>query len=148
MGLYYPIQTSIAVIGSKDSSFTLTTSALTAAYADNRKVIAGIGGMSKLDLRYSYTSGASETSNTLSILIEQSEDLTNWFSIVNESVSGGTSAVTARTFVDSDNTSAANTITSSIGLDIFYKNIRVSFKEGGVSANYGTIYSEATVLGE
>lgn len=147
MSLNYPIQLEVPVIGTKSSAFVLTPTNLTADYADNRKVLPYDAGMSKLDVRYSYTTGAAETNNTLSVLIEQSADLVNWFKIVNESVSAGTSAITARTFVDSDNTGSAATVTNSIGLDIFYKHIRVSFKEGGVSANYGTIYAEATILG-
>ena len=148
MGLNYPIVIPFAVFGTKNAStFALSPATLTAAYAGNRKVLSGSAGMSKIDLRYSYTTGASETSNTLSILIEQSSDGTNWFAIMNESVSGGTSAITQRTFVDSDNSTAATTFTSSIGLDIFYDNIRVSAKEGGVATNYGTLYMEGSLLG-
>lgn len=147
MGLNYPIQQEFAVFGTKSSAFALSPATLTAAYTDSRKVLDGFHGMSKLDLRYSYTSGASESSNTLSILIEQSSDNTNWFAIMNESVSGGTSAVTQRTFVNSDNTGGATIYTSSIGLDIFYKGIRVSVKEGGVVTNFGTLYMEGTMLG-
>lgn len=148
MSLHYPIVQEVVLIGSKSSALALTASTLTTSYTNNRKVITGTAGMSKLDIRYSYTTGAAETNNTLSILVEQSGDGTNWFSVMNESVSGGTSSITARTFVDSDNTGGATNVKSSIGLDIFYNNIRVSFKEGGVAVNAGTVYAEATLLGK
>ena len=146
MGLFYNIIQPVAVFGTKSSAFVLSPSTLTADYADNRKVIAGTAGMSKLDIRYSYTTGASETNNTLSIKIEESSDRTNWFSLMNESASAGTSTLTQRTFSDADNTATA-TFTSSFGLDIFYDNIRISVKEGGVATNFGTLYMEASILG-
>lgn len=145
-GLRYPIQVQIPIIGSKDSSFALTTSTLTADYADNRKSFK-VAGMSKLDIRFSYTTGAAETSNSVDILIEQSADGTNWFSIVNESVSSGVSTINDRSFNYPDNSGSAANKKSSIGLDIFYDQVRVSFKETGVAANFGTIYAEGTLLG-
>lgn len=147
MCLKYEIIQQANVFGSKSSSFTLTPIALTANYTDNRKILDGITGCSKLDIRYSYTTGASESSNALNILVEQSSDGTNWFAIMNETVSSGTSAVTQRTFIDSDNTGGGTNIKSSIGLDIFYDKIRISVKETGVAANAGTIYMEASILG-
>lgn len=147
MCLAYPIVFHVALLGSKTDAGVLTTEALTADYADNVKVISGTTGMSKLDIRYSYTTGTDETNNTLSIKVEESSDLVNWFRIPNEAASVGTSTLTARTFVNADNTSGATNIKGSVGLDIFYDNIRVSFLEGGVASNFGTIYAEATVLG-
>lgn len=145
-GLRYPIQVKVPLVGSKDASFALTTSTLTADYADNRKVIESAG-MSKLDIRFSYTTGAAETNNSVDILVEESADGTNWFSIVNESVSAGVSTINDRNFNYADNTGSAANKKSSIGLDIFYDKIRVSFKEAGVSSNFGTIYAEGTLLG-
>ena len=104
--------------------------------------------MSKLDIRFSYTTGAAETNNTLDILVEQSSDGTNWFSIPNETVSSGTSTLNDRTFSYATNTGGGTNTKSSVGLDIFYKQIRVSFKETGVAANHGTVYAECSLMGE
>ena len=148
MSLNYSITSEYVLIGSKSAAFALTTSALTTSYADNRKVIDGTSGMSKLDVRFSYTTGAAETNNTLDILVEQSSDGTNWFSIPNETVSSGTSTLNDRTFSYASNTGGSTNTKSSVGLDIFYKQIRVSFKETGVAANHGTIYAECSLMGE
>ena len=149
MGLNYKISAPFVIAGSKnETTFALTPSTLTAAAAGNQKVIDGAMGMSKIDIRYSYTSGAAETSNSINILIEESSDGTNWFTIANETVSGGTSTLAARTFVNSDNTGGATNIKSSLGLDIFYDKLRVSFYETGVVTNFGTIYAEASFVGK
>lgn len=149
MGLNYCIIQKFPVIGTKnDTTFALTPATLTASAAGNQKVIDGVAGMSKFDLRYSYTTGAAETSNAVNIVIEESADGTNWFTISNETVSGGTSNLAARTFVNSDNTGGATNIKASLGLDIFYDKLRVSFFETGVVTNFGTIYAEASILGE
>lgn len=148
MGLHYKIQQPVPIFGTKNATtFALTEIALTASLADNRKVIAGTAGMSKLDLRYSYTSGTSESNNSINILVEESSDRVNWFKIANESVSAGTSTLTARTFVNADNTGGATNILGSLGLDIFYDNIRVSVSETGEAAVFGTVYMEGTILG-
>lgn len=147
MSLRYEVIQGATLFGSKSSAFALTEVALTGDYADNRKVFDGCTGASKLDIRYSYTTGAGESNNSLNIFIEESSDGTNWFTIPNESVSTGTSTITARTHVNADNTGAASTIKGSLGLDIFYDKIRISVKETGVATNYGTIYAEASLLG-
>lgn len=148
MSLNYSNTLEYTLIGSKSSAFALTASTLTTSYADNRKVIDGTSGMSKLDIRFSYTTGAAETNNTLDILVEQSSDGTNWFSIPNETVSSGTSTLNDRTFSYATNTGGGTNTKSSVGLDIFYKQIRVSFKETGVAANHGTVYAECSLMGE
>lgn len=150
MSLNYSISQPVPIFGTKSTTTNViaTTATLTASLAGNRKVIDGVTGMTKFDLRYAYTTGASETSNQLNIVIEQSEDLENWFTIANETVSAGTSTLNARTFVNLDNATGATTINSSIGLDIFYKALRVSMSETGVVTNFGTVYAEGTILGE
>ena len=146
MGLYYPSQQESVLIGTK-SGTTRTAVTLTAAYdVANKTKILQTGGYSKVNLDILYTMGATESSNSIEIRVEGSPDGTNFYRIPNESVSTGTSTLTARefTFVGSD--AAAATI--SIGLDIFYENIRVSVKESGKSANFGTIYIESTLSGK
>lgn len=145
MGLYYPAHQTFPVIGSK-SGTTRTASALTSAYTGNNKAFA-VGGYSKLNLDILYTTGAAETNNSIEVQIECSPDGTNWYRIPNEAASGGTSTLTQRefTFVGA---SAATAYTISIGLDIFYKYVKVSVKESGVAANAGTAYVEATLSGK
>lgn len=145
MSLYYPTQVTFVAVGTK-SGTTRTSVALTTAYdVANKTKDFATGGFSKLNLDVLYTMGATETANTIEIRVEGSPDGTNWYRIPNESVSGGTSTLTARefTFVGTN----ADAATISIGLDIFYKFMRISFKESGVVTNAGTIYCEATLSG-
>lgn len=143
MGLYYKSQKNVVLIGSKTGT-TRTSAALTTAYTGNTKTIE-TGDYSKLNLDILYTMGAAETTNSIEIKVEGSPDGTNFYRIPNESASGGTSTLTARewTFVGAD--AAAATV--SIGIDVFYKFIKASFKESGVAANAGTIYVEGTLSG-
>jgi hypothetical protein len=148
MGLYYPDQTSVAIIGTK-SGTTRTSWALTSSYQTETGTQPTksfrVSGMSKLDLAILYTMGATESANSIELKLEESPDGTNWYRIPNEAVSGGTSTLTARelTFVGTD--AAAATI--SFGLDIFYQYMRVSCKETGVASNAGSVYIEATLSG-
>lgn len=102
-------------------------------------------GYSKLNLDVLYTMGATESANSIQLQLEGSPDNVNFYRIPNESVSGGTSTLTQRefTFVGAD--AAAATI--SIGIDIFYRWMRVSAKETGEASNFGTVYCEATLGG-
>ena len=145
MSLYYPVQQVSTLVGSK-SGTTLTSVALTDAYdvANKTKVIE-CGGFSKINFDILYTMGATETSNSIELRVEGSPDGTNFYRIANESVSGGTSTLTRRefTYVGADAVAA----TISIGLDIFYKYLKVSVKETGKVTNFGTVYVECTLSG-
>lgn len=101
---------------------------------------------SKLNLDILYTMGGSETSNSIELKFEGSPDGVNFYRIPNESVSGGTSTITAREFTFVGTNGGAATI--SIGLDIFYEYMKVWAKETGVESNKGTIYGEVTLLGK
>lgn len=142
--LYYPTQLRLTLVGTK-SGTTRTAVALTTDYADNTKTIK-TGGFSKLNLDCLYTMGATETANSIELKIEGSPDGTNFYRIPNEAVSGGTSTLTAREFTFVGTNAAAATI--SIGLDIFYKYMKISAKESGVVTNAGTIYIEGTLSGK
>lgn len=150
MGLHYETQQSYPIIGTKTAAGVRTGWTLTSAYqtegATKPTKSFTCGGHSKLNLDILYTEGASETNNSINLKIEGSPDGINYYRIPNESVSTGTSTLTARefTFVGAD--AAATTI--SIGLDIFYQWIRVSCNESGVSANFGNVYIEATLSGK
>lgn len=146
MGLYYPSQYTSVLIGSK-SGTSRTAVALTTSYdVANKTKIIETAGFSKLNLDVLYTMGAAEAANSVELRIEGSPDGTNFYRIANEAVSAGDSTLTAREFKFVGSDAAAATI--SIGLDIFYKFVRVSAKESGVAANAGTIYIEATLSGQ
>lgn len=145
MCLSYPTQTVFPLIGTK-SGTTRTAVALTNAYTGNNKVIE-CGGYSKINLDVLYTTGTAETNNSIEIKFESSPDGTNVYLIVNESVSGGTSTLTQREFTFAGAV-AATAYSFSIGLDIFYKYLKVSVKESGVAANAGTVYIDATLSGK
>lgn len=148
MGLEYKTQDPFAIIGTK-SGTTRTSWQLESTYqaegTTKTTKTFNVGGWSKLNLDILYTVGAAETSNSIEIKIEGSPDGTNFYRIPNESVSGATSTLTARefTFVGAD----ATTSTISIGLDIFYKFVKVWAKETGVASNKGSAYIEATLSG-
>lgn len=149
MSLSYQNTQVQTIIGTKNSSNTRTSWTLSSSYqtetGTNPTKSFFVGGLSKLNLDILYTMGATETSNSIEVKIEVSPDNTNWYRIPNEIISNGTSTLTARefTFVGAD----ASTATISIGLDIFYKYVRVSCKETGVATNAGKVYVEATILG-
>ena len=145
-GLHYPVQNTDVLIGSK-SGTTRTSVALTASYdvANKTKAIE-TGGMSQVVVDILYTTGAAETNNSIEMKVTVGTDATNYYRILNESVSGGTSTLTERefTFVGA---SAATAYPISIPLDVFYKYMKFTFKETGVAANFGTVYAEVTLSG-
>ena len=218
MGLGYTYQDSFVLVGSK-SGTTRTGVTLTARYdVANKTKAFETGGASKVNLAVRYVSGASETSNSLQLRVETSQDGTNYYRIPNESVSGATSTLTLRefsitqatdygelaydtrtgtfasglvlsgatssgtgviisdsitnstsgtlllsnisgTFVDNEpltdtgtGVALANGILTSIThfslpLDLQDEHMKISFKETGVSTNFGTVYCEATLCG-
>lgn len=148
MGLHFQQQDAFPIIGTK-SGTTRTSWALTSAYQTETgtqptKSFA-IAGQSKLNLDVLYTMGAAETANSIEIKVECSPDKTNWYRIPNEAVSTTTSTIYNREFTHVGVDAAADPF--SIGLDVFYKFIRVSCKETGVASAVGSVYIEATVSG-
>ncbi len=146
MSLFYRSQDQFPLFGTKLTSapFTRTPVALTAAYTGTTKEIKSAG-YSKFNLDVLYTMGAAETANTLEIKIEASFDGVNWYRIPNESNTNGVSTLYARNWTFTGTDAAAATI--SIGIDIFYKYLKISVQETGVAANAGTIFAEATLSG-
>ena len=159
MGLHYISTTNAVVFGSrvvvmqadKVSPYTVTRTAvaLTSSYQTEDGTVPtksfATDGFSKLNLDLLYTMGAAETSNSIEIKVEGSPDNVNFYRIPNEAASAGTSTLTAREFTFVGTNAAAATI--SIGIDIFYKWMRVSAKETGVASNVGSIYGEVTLMG-
>lgn len=158
MGLSYPSTITFAVFGTntvvKDSAenpvtATRTSVALTSSYQAEGGTAPTksfkTAGYSKLNLDVLYTEGATESANTIELKFEGSPDGINYYRIPNEAVSSGTSTLYAREFTFAGADAAATTI--SIGLDIFYKYMRISAKESGVASNAGTVFGQVTLLG-
>lgn len=149
MGLYYPTQTAVVLIGTKVGT-TRTAAALTTAYTGNNKVF-HTAGYSELVVDISYTTGSGETNNSIEIKLEDSaekvSDAVNFYQLTNESASAGTSTITQRefTFVGA---AAATTYNLSYRIDISYPTMKLSVKESGVAANAGTIFVEGTLSGK
>jgi hypothetical protein len=142
-GLHYPNQYVVPVIGSKDGT-TITEVALTAAYSGNNQSFP-TAGMSKMNLDISYTMNAADSANSIQVQLEGSNDGVNFFRLPNDETSGATSTITARefTYVGAAGTNAK----ISIGLDIFYKFMKVSIKETAATT-LGTVFVEATLNGK
>lgn len=149
MGLNYNRNDTVAIIGTKSgttrSSWALTSSYQTEASTQPTKSFK-VGGYSKINLDVLYTTGATETNNSLEVRIEGSPDGTNFYRVPNVADSSGVSTLYQRefTFVGA---SAATAYDISIGLDIFYEYMRFACKESGVVTNAGTVYIEATLSG-
>jgi hypothetical protein len=151
MGLNYPAITSEILIGSKTTALARTGIILTNAYQAESATVPTktfeTGGYSQCVLDILYTTGGSETSNSIEVKIDSSSDRTNFYQLTNESASGGTSTLTQREFT-LVGASAATGYAFSIFLDIAYKYLRVSCKETGVASNYGNVYIEASLSGK
>jgi hypothetical protein len=147
MGLYYETQSIGVLVGSKTAAGARTAIALTNAYdvANKTKAIE-VGCYSKINVDILYTMGATETSNSIEMRVRCSNDGVNYYRVPNETVSGGTSTLTAREFTFVGLDAAAATI--SVGLDIFYKYMEFTFKETGVITNAGTVFAEYTLSGK
>lgn len=146
MSLSYKSHVTFPVIGTKTAAGVRTSVTLTAAYdVANKTKAFETAGFSKLNLDVLYTMGAGETSNSIELRVTASADGVNYYRIPNESVTAGTSTLSAREFLFVGADAVAATI--SIGIDIFYKYIKVSAKETGVVTNFGTVFIDATLSG-
>ena len=146
MSLNYKNQSISVLVGSK-SGTTRTSVSLTSSYdVANKTKILETGSYSKVNLDILYTTGAAETGNSIEIRVRVSPDRTNFYRVVNESVSTGTSTLTERefTFVGA---SAATAYAISLPLDVWTRYMDISFKESGVVTNAGTVYCESTLSG-
>ena len=112
---------------------------LTNAYSGNASTVVDCGGLSAVTLLVSYTTGGSETSNTLEIKLDTIDTGDTAYQWTNVQV-GATETVTKQAeYTIEDNTAAATTKTYRIGInDINEAKIQLSVKETGVAANYGT----------
>lgn len=149
MGLFYPQQYTIPLIGTKSAAFSITGVALTSSYQSETGSTPTksfrTGDMSRIEFLISYTEGAAETANSIQWKVEASNDGTNWFQLANDSTSGGTSTLTAREFSFTGADGATAKLNA--GLDIAYEWMRISVKETGVASNVGNVFVEALLSG-
>lgn len=151
MGLFYPNQTVVTLVGTKNASTSaLTGIVLTASYQTETSTHPtkswATGDYSRAEFLISYTEGSGESANSIQWKIEGSGDNVNWFQTGNDSTSGGTSTITAREFSFAGADAANAKINA--GLDIAYKYMRISFKETGEASNFGNVYCEAIMSGK
>ena len=140
-GLSYGQQSIKAVIGTIASPSTLTN-----AYAGNTNNFP-IGGVSMLTLVGTYTTGATETSNNIDIKVEGSADKTNYYQEMTESAAAGVVTMYPATY-KVNGAGSATAYPFRIMVPVADKRIKISIKETGVAANYGTVVMQALMSGE
>ena len=137
--LSYAVQQVVVMVGSK-SGTTRTAVTLTDGYdVANKTKIFNIGSLSKINLSVLYTAGTAETSNSLQLRLESSDDETNFYRIPNEAVSAGTSTLTLREFTVSQST-ANGTLAYDAQTANFTAGLKVT---GGTSGATGFIVSDS-----
>lgn len=150
MSNYYCSQDILKLVGTKTPAGVLTGVTLESTYQSESAAVATksfeTGGYERIVFNIFYTMGATETTNSIEIKLEQSTDGINWVRIANDAASGGTSTLTAREFTFVGTNAALATI--SIFMDIGYKYMRISAKETGVVTNKGNVYIEALASGK
>jgi len=100
MSTRYAIQDPSVLIGSKTSLNVATGVTLTDYYnfdGTTSKVIE-TGEAPIIELNGIYTAGVGETANSLQVIVEASSDRVNWYRLLNESITDGTSTLTDREF--------------------------------------------------
>ena len=100
MSTRYAIQDPSVLIGSKTSANVATGVTLTDYYnfdGTTSKVIE-TGEAPIIELNGIYTAGVGETANSLQVIVEASSDRVNWYRLLNESITDGTSTLTDREF--------------------------------------------------
>jgi len=148
-GLAYNNQIITPLIGSKDSANTITSIALTSAYQAESTMTPTktfeVGDLSRVEFLVRYSMGATETANTIQLIIEASNDRSNFFQLATDSTTTGVSTLTQRewTLVGTD----AGNADFNYGIDTAYKIIRISAKETGVVTNAGSVFVEALLSG-
>ncbi len=137
------------LIGSK-SGTTLTAVTLESTYQTESTTVATktfeTGLMSRVEFFIKYTMGAAETANTIEVKIEGSNDGTNFYQVMNDSTSAGTSTLTVREFTYTGVNAAA--VNVNFGIDIAYLKLRISIKETGAASNKGTVSVDALLSGK
>ena len=101
MSTRYAIQDPAVLIGSKSTSTNIATGVTLTDYYNfdgtTSKVIE-TGEAPIIELNGIYTAGTGETANSVEIIVEASSDRVNWYRLLNESITDGTSTLTDREF--------------------------------------------------
>jgi hypothetical protein len=114
-----------------------------ATQAEASRVIVETYSSSKLNFTVAYTTGAGETSNTCSVIVD-GYDGTNWVQIGTSANSTGAVTYTASTF-NVAGAAAATTYKAHFDVDINFQKIRFGASEAGVSTNKGMVTVVAMV---
>ena len=138
MGLTYGLQKGEYVLGSADSDVTLT-----ATYADNVHEI-DTEGLSYLTFYVTYTTGVGETDNDIDIKIDGApdqslpgEESVTFFQSTSSSTSSGVVTLSPQDY-HFTGALAGTEYTFKFFVPVADKKIKVSIKETGVAANFGT----------
>lgn len=100
MSLNYATQNNITLMGSKTTAGVTTGVTLVDYYNFDGTTTKYFttGEASRMELIGIYEVGAGETANSIQLRIDSSEDNVNWYPLLNESISNGTSTLTEREF--------------------------------------------------
>lgn len=100
MTLNYATQSKLTLIGSKTALGVTTGVTLVDYYNFDGTTTKAFttGEASRIEFIGKWTTGSGETSNTLQIIVDASTDNINWYRLLNEAVSTGTSTLTQREF--------------------------------------------------
>ena len=141
----YNLQPAFVIIGTKADDLTRTQVTLETSYQTDESTEAvktfEVADYDKLNLDVFYSTGAGEAGTSVQTIMEGTNDGTNFYRFSNDSTSGATSTLTQREF--NFVPGAAGNYSYQIPVDVFYKKVRVSFKEAGVSSNAGSVFVEA-----
>ena len=131
------------LIGSKTAAGVTTGATLTDYYNfdGTTSKATETGGSSKWELNGVYTVGAGETSNSLQIVVEASSDRINWYRLLNESISDGTSTLTKREW-----TIAQTTEYGTLGYDAEDAGFTAGLKVTGAGGATGYIESDTEIV--
>jgi len=140
MSLNYEIQDPSVIVGTKNVSTNIFTAVTLKNYYDfdgTASKILETGEGSKIELDCIYTAGAGETANSVQVIMESSSDRTNWYRLLNETVTDGTSTLTDREF-----THVQSTTYGTLAYDAQSANFVVGLLATGAGGATGIIESD------
>ena len=111
------------------------SAALTASYVGT---VVPIGSENQLTLLVAYTMGATESSNSVEIKLEFSDDNSTWYQETQSSLSGGTDTLVLLEHSFAATQSAGTYDYFHFTTPINAKYVKVSVKETGKASNFGT----------
>ena len=146
MSLNYEIQDPSVIVGAKNATTNIFTAVTLKNYYDfdgTASKILETGEGSKIELDCIYTAGAGETSNSVQIMMESSSDRTNWYRLLNEAVSDGTSTLTDREF-----THVQSTTYGTLGYDAESAGFTAGLLVTGAGGATGIIESDTEIVAD